>query len=1051
MLKNCFKKKTKEKRRNYIKEEEEVMDNLHISIVYGYFSNLSTTCHFPEHPYIIAYAAEHPSFVLRNPKTAFVFKRQLMDMFEVPRLNSIHQTQNRINKFHLLQAFLTLLLQLIYHKTDRIVARFQDGVDKLEKELRFLLTILGDISWMMLDTDPDFQNLLPDFEGVANQAGSFVHSLFFSYDPAFKKEKNERLAAVLNRTDLLKANLESYIMSKPAYTSPTTSIVDSILILDSLVDDLKDLLERGDDRIADVKDQVNLLHHELLLSHSSINDMRSPQPSEVEELKDPLMRIGGIAHQAEYLITSFLVKDAPLWYVFNRLTDLNHRIQPVRTELQLITLKYSSFGGLKVVEEPIQDKRNTEVNVVTVGFEDITIKTLDQLVGGSESLQIISILGMPGLGKTTLAKKLYNHPLVNYTFDKLSWCVVSQTYKRHDILANILIHINTELGNDKILEMEEMILVEHIYKTMKGRRYLIVLDDIWESNVLDGLLRCFPDDGNGSRILFTSRNKNVAPPNCVICELPFLTDEQCWELLEKKAFGCGICPAGLQGIGKKIAARCCGLPLTVVVIAGVLLTMDEEESKWEEVGVNLASYTDNSVRQILELSYKHLPDHLKPCFLYFGGFKEDEEISVGNLKRLWVAEGFIRKEKDKSAENIAGEYLMELIDKSLVMIGKRRIDGRGAKSCVVHDLLHDLCMKKNKEESFLKYLNNDYSTIFEKGHRMQGNGDSAISSYCQHVRSFVADKQSSSFNVRNMRLLRVLYFKGYRSNCKTFGIEYLVNLRYLIIGNLPTWMDSLVNLEYLRLGYSFRYLLPSIVKMKKLRYLCAYSIDYGEDWNKYQTNNLEYLSNFRIRKVKDEELLKCSPHLRKLKCTYVTKGIMDKSAYPHFDLCFLTLLDSLSLFGFLGKRDFGFPSNIRKLELYGSGFPWEKMSIVGRLEFLEVLKLREEAFVGKRWYTRDDEFQKLRFLKLENIEFSEWNVTSSEHFPVLQQLILIKCKNLREIPGEIGEITTLELIEVNQPCLSSVVESAERIKEQQREMENEELRVVIHDSTYMLS
>ncbi|KAL8502065.1 hypothetical protein ACS0TY_021256 [Phlomoides rotata] len=1037
MLKNRFKSKRKRRK------EEEEEEGLHISIVYGYFSNLSTTCHFPQHPFALPYATASPLIYLRRPIILGIIKEQLMEMFEMPRLNSIHQTQNRINKFHLLQAFLTLLLQLLYHKTDLIVARF---LYKLEKELRFLLTILGDISWMMLDKDPD----LPDFEGVANQAGSFVHSLFFSYDPAFKKEKNERLAAVLNRTDLLKANLESYIMSKPAYTTPTTSIVDSILILDSLVHDLEDLLKPGDDQIADVKDQVNLLHHELRLSHSSINDMRSPQPSEVEELKDPLMRIGGIAHQAEYLITSFLVKDAPLWYVFNRLTDLNHRIQPVRTELQLITLKYS-FGGLKLVEELIQDKRNTEVNVVTVGFEDITIKTLDQLVGGSESLQIISILGMPGLGKTTLAKKLYNHPLVNYTFDKLSWCVVSQTYKRHDILANILIHINTELGNDKILEMEEMILVEHIYKTLKGRRYLIVLDDIWESNVLDGLLRCFPDDGNGSRLLFTSRNKDVAPPNSVIYKLPFLTDEQSWELLEKKAFGCGICPAGLQGIGKKIAARCCGLPLTVVVIAGVLLTMDEEESKWEEVGVNLASYTDNSVRQILELSYKHLPDHLKPCFLYFGGFKEDEEISVGNLKRLWVAEGFIRKEKDKSAENIAGEYLMELIDKSLVMIGKRRIDGRGAKSCVVHDLLHDLCMKKNKEESFLKYLNNDYSTIFEKGHRMRGNGDSTISSYCQHVRSFVGDYQSSSFNVRNMRLLRVLYFKGYRSSCKTFGIEYLVNLRYLIIGNLPTWMDSLVNLEYLRLGRSSRYLLPSIVKMKKLRYLCAYLIDYGEDWNKYQTNNLEYLSNFRIRNVKDEELLKCSPHLRKLKCTYVTKGIMDKSAYPHFDLCFLTLLDSLSLFGFLGKRDFGFPSNIRKLELYGSGFPWEKMSIVGRLEFLEVLKLREEAFVGKRWDTRDDGFQKLRFLKLENIEFSEWNVTSSEHFPVLQQLILIKCKNLREIPGEIGEITTLELIEVNQPCLSSVVESAERIKEQQREMENEELRVVIHDSTYMLS
>ncbi|KAL8483115.1 hypothetical protein ACS0TY_025972 [Phlomoides rotata] len=168
-----------------------------------------------------------------------------------------------------------------------------------------------------------------------------------------------------------------------------------------------------------------------------------------------------------------------------------------------------------------------------------------------------------------------------------------------------------------------------------------------------------------------------------------------------------------------------------------------------------------------------------------------------------------------------------------------------------------------------------------------------------------------------------------------------------------------------------------------------------------------------IKKVKDEELLKCSPRLRKLKCTYDQGGITDKSELPHFDLCFLTQLESLSLIGFLRNSDFGFPSNIRKLQLYGSRLPWEKMSIVGRLEFLEVLKLYSDAFEGERWDTRDGEFQKLKFLQLEKIRsLCQWNVASDEHFPKLQQLIFIGCDKLQEIPSEIGEITTLELIEL---------------------------------------
>ncbi|KAL8497624.1 hypothetical protein ACS0TY_021091 [Phlomoides rotata] len=185
-----------------------------------------------------------------------------------------------------------------------------------------------------------------------------------------------------------------------------------------------------------------------------IKDMRSPHPSEIEEVKEPLMRIGDIAHQAKYLITSFL---AYKW-LSNLVQSCHYMIREIQRSLLVLETKQQSFW-ISFLEEELR------------------------------------------------ACNLFQ-----------SWGCLDLTYKRQSILANILIHINSEIGKDSILIMEEIRLAEHIHKTLMGRRYLIVLDDIWDSNVLDELLTCFPNDGIGSRILVTSRNKDVAPPK-ITCKL----------------------------------------------------------------------------------------------------------------------------------------------------------------------------------------------------------------------------------------------------------------------------------------------------------------------------------------------------------------------------------------------------------------------------------------------------------------------------------------------------------------------------------------------------
>ncbi|KAG8381124.1 hypothetical protein BUALT_Bualt06G0089800 [Buddleja alternifolia] len=816
------------------------------------------------------------------------------------------------------------------------------------------------------------------------------------------------------------------------------AVVDSSSMIISLLRDLEELMNREDDLIAHVKGQIKILHQGLMLSHSFLKDIKVLQLAEIEELKEVVMRIRDAAFEAEYLINSFLVRDAP-----------------------------------HCAQLSLQAKRNFDVEDIVVGFEDNTIDILDKLVGGTQQLKIISIFGMPGLGKTTLAKILYNHPSVNHYFDKCSWCIISQAYQIKSVLTDILTSSESELDRAIILNMEEESLAERIYKSLKGRRYLIVMDDIWNSDVWNDLSRCFPNDGNGSRILFTSRNKDAAPPNSTIHELPTLSNGQCWELLQKKVFGNESCPPQLLDIGNQIATSCCGLPLAVVVVAGILSTMGREKSAWENVGGSLASYIfaegNNSTMQILELSYKHLLNHLKPCFLYFGVFSEDKEIPVRKLLRLWIVEGLICKEERKSVESVAEEYLMGLIGKSLVIITRRRSDG-GVKNCVIHDLLRDLCLRRAEEENFLKLVDNNY-LMYGKCHRLYAPlpfvslnpifkaSHLLLERYVRHVRSFFGYTLDSPLDVLNMELLRVLdCWQRYCADLQT-----LVHLRYLAICPMPVSITSLVNLEFL-IVHGKVSISSSLLKMPKLRYLQAREAIFDKDCNSTQMviNNLEYLSNVCISNLKDAEMLKCTPHLRKLKCRdrsmYSYKSHLrklkcrDRSMYSYKlpprrcpDLHFLTQLESLTMdshYSFSMYSNFKFPPNIKKLTLSKLSLPWEMMSSIGTLQNLKVLKLGFHAFRGEVWETRDGEFQQLRFLKLKRLSFVQWNVSTWEHFPKLYQLVLHRCDKLKEIPCEIGEIPTLQMIEVKS-CKKSVAESAVQIEQEQRDMGNEDLRVVI--------
>ncbi|MFS8025070.1 putative P-loop containing nucleoside triphosphate hydrolase [Helianthus anomalus] len=151
----------------------------------------------------------------------------------------------------------------------------------------------------------------------------------------------------------------------------------------------------------------------------------------------------------------------------------------------------------------------------------------------------------------------------------------------------------------------------------------------------------------------------------------------------------------------QIAENCQGLPLAVVVISGVLAKETRSEEFWEKIAEKTGSYIvgdHGGMLETLALSYNHLPLHLRECFLYLGGFPEDYMFQVRELIWLWVAEGFIQDDENRSLEDIVEDYLMDFIDINLVNVTHRSKYDGAAKACKIHDLVRELCLEKAKEE-----------------------------------------------------------------------------------------------------------------------------------------------------------------------------------------------------------------------------------------------------------------------------------------------------------------------------------------------------------------
>ncbi|KAB2607315.1 disease resistance RPP13-like protein 1 [Pyrus ussuriensis x Pyrus communis] len=623
--------------------------------------------------------------------------------------------------------------------------------------------------------------------------------------------------------------------------------------------------------------------------------------------------------------------------------DMNSEMKKITKRLQDISERKDKFGlkdtGTSAKESrslPSSDVLDEKLVVGRDGDKGKIIELLSRKYehAGAVNFGVVAIVGMAGVGKTTLAQLVFNNKDDAMKDIELKvWVSVSDDFDVVRVTKAILESITS-----RPVQVEEFSKMQHdLSEQLRGKKFLIVLDDIWDKDDYDlydlwtRLQSPFGVGAGGSKIIVTTRDRNVAKITGAagVHNLECMADDDCMEIFERHAFGeiNNGKPVNYEVIRTKIVGKCCGLPLAARTLGGLLRRQEKEE--WGEILDNkLWNLADKSgLLPVLKLSYHYLPSHLKRCFAYCSILPNDYEFGEKQLVLLWMAEGLIQQKHDdnKQMEDLGRDYFRELLARSLF-----QESSKNNSRYVMHDLVNDLARWAAGEICFRledKQGDNLQSTCFRRARHSsfiagQFDGVMRFEDFpkAERLRTFLPLSLSDSRGwykylsrkvtfelLPQLQYLRVLSFNGYRITelPKSIGdlrlLQYL-DLSYTLITSLPKSTSTLYYLQTLILeGCDELKSLPvnmsNLIKLRHLNNSGASSLE-GMPSQLGRLTNLQSLPLFVASEGSDQSgIREIGPllHLRGALCLSRLENVTDVEDARRANLKCKERLDSLVL------------------------------------------------------------------------------------------------------------------------------------------------------------
>nr|CAN60967.1 hypothetical protein VITISV_017509 [Vitis vinifera] len=837
---------------------------------------------------------------------------------------------------------------------------------------------------------------------------------------------------------------------------------------------------------------LNKLKRKLLVVHKALNDAEMKQFSD-PLVKDWLVQVKDAVYHAEDLLDEIATEalrceieaadsqPGGIYQVWNKFStrvkapfanqSMESRVKEMIAKLEDIAEEKEKLGlkegeGDKLSPRPPTTSLVDESSVVgRDGIKEEMVKWLlsDKENATGNNIDVMSIVGIGGNGKTTLAQLLYNHDTVKQHFHLKAWVCVST----------------------QIFLIEELKLKERV----GNKKFLLVLDDVWDMKSDDwvGLRNPLLTAAEGSKIVVTSRSETAAKIMRAVPthHLGTLSPEDSWSIFTKLAFPNGDSSAypQLEPIGRKIVDKCQGLPLAVKAL-GSLLYYKAEKGEWEDIlnSETWHSQTDHEILPSLRLSYQHLSPPVKRCFAYCSNFPKDYEFHKEKLILLWMAEGFLHSgQSNRRMEEVGDSYLNELLAKSFF---QKCI--RGEKSCfVMHDLIHDLaqhisqefCIRledcklpkiSDKARHFFHFeSDDDRGAVFET---FEPVGEA------KHLRTILEVKTSwppyllSTRVLHNIlpkfKSLRVLSLRAYCIRDVPDSIHNLKQLRYLDLSTtwikrlpesicclcnlqtmmlsncdslleLPSKMGKLINLRYLDISgsNSLEEMPNDIGQLKSLQKLSNFTVGkesgfrFGELWKLSEIRGrLEISKMENVVGVEDalQAKMKDKKYLDELSLNW-SRGISHDAIQddilnrltPHPNLKKLSIggYPGLTFPDWLGDGSF---SNLVSLQLSNcrncSTLP--PLGQLPCLEHIKIFGMNGVVRVGSEFYGNSSSSLHPSFPSLQTLSFSsmsnweKWLCCGGKHgeFPRFQELSISNCPKLTgELPMHLPLLKELNL------------------------------------------